>query len=75
MDGSADKEEDMIGIPHLVVDVADRTRPASAKVMDTGRLPTVEEVGTTILKLSSVGKIYNRRHIVIFFLFFPENRF
>ena len=44
MDGSADKEEDVIGVPHLLIDVADKTKPASTKVFETGRFPTVEEV-------------------------------
>ena len=44
MDGSADKDEDLIGVPHLMVDVADRTKPSSIKIFDMGRLPTVEEV-------------------------------
>ena len=44
MDGSADKDEDLIGVPHLMIDVADKTKAASAKVNETGRLPSVEEV-------------------------------
>ena len=44
MDGSAEKEEDLIGVPLLLIDVADKTKPASVKVNETGRLPSVDEV-------------------------------
>lgn len=53
MDGSAEKEEDVIGVPHVVIDVADKTKPASVKVNETGRLPSIEEVMIFQVLLSS----------------------
>jgi len=46
IDGSQEKEEEIIGVPHILIDVNDRTATPGTKVQDSGRLPTVEEVKT-----------------------------
>ena len=42
-EGAVEKE-DVIGVPHLVIDVSDRSATSTQKVLDSGKLPTVEEV-------------------------------
>ena len=44
VDGSLEKEEDHVGVPHIIIDVIDKQVPVSVKVADTGKLPSVEEV-------------------------------
>ncbi|XP_053402100.1 hydrocephalus-inducing protein homolog isoform X11 [Mercenaria mercenaria] len=44
VDGSQEKEEDVIGVPHIIIDVHERSATPSQKVLTSGRLPTVEEV-------------------------------
>lgn len=44
VDGSQEKEEEIIGIPHILIDVNDRSATPGVKVQESGKLPTVEEV-------------------------------
>lgn len=46
MDGSQEKEEEMIGVTHIVIDVHDRSKTVGTKIQDSGKLPSVEEVGS-----------------------------
>ncbi|XP_052229341.1 hydrocephalus-inducing protein homolog isoform X3 [Dreissena polymorpha] len=38
------EKEDVIGVPHIIIDVTDRTSWPSVKLQESGKLPTVEEV-------------------------------
>lgn len=60
VDGSQEKEEDVIGVPHIVVDVHERSSTPSQKVMNSGRLPTVEEVIMMI-----TNKYFNNNIVII----------
>lgn len=39
-----EKEDDGVGVPNIVVDCSDKTVPAYDKVLQTNRLPSMEEV-------------------------------
>lgn len=39
-----EKEDDGIGLPHVVVDCSDKSTPVPQKVIGCGRFPTMEEV-------------------------------
>ena len=69
-----EKEEDGVGIPNIMVDCADKSVSPFDKVLDTNRLPTMEEVTKYLLynrENFPCGKIKpirlyeeNRRNIV-----------
>ena len=47
-DSKEKKDDDGIGIPHLLIDCADKTIDPGDKIFNTGRLPTVEQVNSSV---------------------------
>jgi hypothetical protein len=41
---SGTREEEAMGIPHLQVDASSKASPAWQKIIDSGKLPSVEDV-------------------------------
>lgn len=41
-----EKEDDGIGLPHIVVDCSDKSTPVYQKVIGCGKFPSMEEVWT-----------------------------
>ena len=46
---SASKEEELFGVPHIVIDCADCDGPIHRKILDTNRLPSTEDVSDAVL--------------------------
>jgi hypothetical protein len=44
VDGAKEKEEDGVGVPNIIIDCSDKSVTAYDKVLQAGRLPSMEEV-------------------------------
>jgi len=46
-----EKEDDGIGLPHIIVDCSDKSTPVYEKVYGCGKFPSMEEVGFTYIAI------------------------
>lgn len=42
--GDKQKEEELCGVPQIIIDCSDRNMPAAQKIFDSGRMPSMEDV-------------------------------